>query len=433
MSSLLRTLRRHNTKEHEAVGHYLRMKKDHEKRKRSMGDRSDDFDEYLAEQQRQILSAVQGNTCVTDLIIDGSFVDSNTAMTDLDDLIAFTRPLMRLRNLRSVDISFGHLHFSLFRMIMEERQDLKELHVYWWDLVKFMTEADQAYLRSLPPDAAFSSLQTVSFENTWDYLPLMDDQKYALGSLLETIPRMPVLHSLELNTWQLTSLDNLVNLLANSSTLVSLSLKTVHLVDTYDYFGRNGLPDQWDILLVDALKSSSSLRRMLLDDINVSEDVLYRMASEALLQHPSLHTLKLVTFTACIYSPRVQASFLQLVQQNRSITDLTLDLGQKTNDNTMALIQCHVRLNQIHNDLEGSLFHDMLGKNTDTRVKALIHAYNDLGCLHLLLLQDPTVVGMGLACRPSTDSPTYHNADFPSIQRKRKRRLVPYREAISIA
>ncbi|GAX23952.1 hypothetical protein FisN_26Lh009 [Fistulifera solaris] len=244
---------------------------------------------------------------------------------------------------------------------------------------------------------------------------------------------MPLLQSIELTNWQITSLDVLTNLVANSPTLLSLSLNKVQLVAEHQVSTRLRYSqlDQWDVLLVDTLKSNTSLTNIRLEEINVTESVLCRMATEGLRQHPSIQTVAQL-FTERKFSKDILGSWLQLVQQNRNITDLTLIIWcLKRSDSTMAFIQCHVRLNQIHKNLEGFRQHPMDGSQ-DVRVEAMIQARDDLGCLHLLLMRDPTVATLGLS-RQATSSPIYRSSDFRSIQRNRKRRrLVPYRDIIAI-
>lgn len=444
--SLLEILQENETKELFVLQHYFSIKEENEKRQRYMGD--DLYDEYYSEQQTRLLSAIERNTSITDIIISYESAENTYSIETVrqrlhllrcqDDFARFLQLLItRLCNLRSLEVDFTTFHFSLLKIILEERKNIQELIVQCWDQVK-LTDTDKMYVRSLPPQTACSSLQSVSFRNSKDYFDLTNSRKKDSACILEIISKMPRLQSLELIHWQITSLNVFTSLLSQSTTLTSLSLINVSLVVHYD----NERPpacretlDDWKALLVDALGSNSSLTRIHLQDINVSEAVLYNMITEAMTRHPSLHTVALC-FTrrkSRVWSPRIKTSLVHLVQQNRGITDLTVDLGQKANENPMSLLHCYLRLNQIYKNTK-AIRNDKCNCSKDWRVEALIQAHDDLGCLHCLLLEDPTVVQMGLFCKQSTDSPIYCNADFRStIQRGRKRRrLVPYYEAISI-
>jgi hypothetical protein len=429
--SLLLLLRENEKKEVDIIKHYVRHKNEKRRLRNMLGDR---FRQSLVEQEKQLLAAIEKNTSITDMYLNVDSEEERYTVEFFDGLTRFLRPLLRLRNLRIVDISFRHLPFSTFQTIIEKLPDLDELIVHSWDHIEQFSENNRSYLRSLPRTTAFSSLKKVSFSNTHDYFHESKDRKQDVGLLLEIIPRMSLLQSIELTNWQITRLDMLTNLVANSPTLLSLSLTRVHLVAEYDVSTSPlyGQLDQWDVLLVDALKSNSSLTNIRLEEINVSETVLCRMASGGLLHHPSVQTVT-QRFTGRNYSKEIVYSWLQLLQQNRNITDLTLEYwGPKKSDNIIALIQCHVRLNQIHKSLEG-FCHEPNDSPPDVRVEAMIQAFDDLGCLHLLLLKDPTVVGLGLLSRQVTNFTIYRNSDFRSILRNRKRRrLVPYRDTIAI-
>lgn len=380
-SHLLRKLRANEDQELEPAKYYSRIRKENERRRRRRHVTVAGYDEYVAQQQRQLISAIESNSSVTDMVIYMEDVPPLSVNLNAFDL--FLQPLTRLRNLRSLDITFHYLHFSTFRMFMEERWDLQELSVRWWDQVKLFSETDKIYLSSLQPNTAFSSLRTASFCNTGNYFDLTNDRKRDVGFLLKVLPRMTLLQSLELTNWQITSLGILASLLANSHTLESLSLTRIHLVEEYDNYGGPlcGLPDKWDALLIHALKSNSSLIQIHLEDINVSETVFCSMASEAMTRHPSIQNVTLIHILNN-FSQRIKVSLVQLLQQNRGITYLKLDVGQK-DDSTMDLIQCYVRINQIHKNTEELVSDHTLDHNQDVRVEVLIQAYDDLGCLHL--------------------------------------------------
>lgn len=73
----------------------------------------------------------------------------------------------------------------------------------------------------------------------------------------------------------------------------------------------------------------------------------------------------------------------------------------------------------------GGLYHHTLDSNHDVRVEALIQAYDVLGCLHLLLLDDPTVVRLGFPCKQSTDALLYYSTDFRAVKHSRKSVSLP--------
>ncbi|GAX18719.1 hypothetical protein FisN_26Hh009 [Fistulifera solaris] len=425
-SSLLQIVRENEEKEIDIIKHYVHYKNE-KRRLRNL--RGDCYHPSLVEQEKQLRAVIERNTSITDLFVNVG--EERYTAEYFAGLARFLRPLMKLRNLRMVDISFRHVPFSTFQIILKERPNLEELILHCWDNIEPFLENQRSFLRLLPSTTAFSSLKKISFCNTHDYFHETADRKQDLGLLLE-IPRMPQLQSMELTNMQITSLDMLTNFVANSTTLLSLTLNKVHLVTEYDDSPLNDQLDQWDILLVDALKSNSSLTSIRLQEINVSETVLCRTVTEALRQHPSVESVTQV-FTEKKYSKDIFGSWLQVLQQNRNITDLTLTNWCPGSSASIYLIECHVRLNQIYKNLEGSCQQPMAGSH-DVRVEAMIQANGDLACLHLLLLRDPTVVRLGLGVsRPATTSPIYRNSDFRSIQRKRKRRrLVPYREIIGI-
>jgi hypothetical protein len=426
-SSLLQIVRENEEKEIDIIKHYVHYKNE-KRRLRNL--RGDCYHPSLVEQEKQLRAVIERNTSITDLFVNVG--EERYTAEYFAGLARFLRPLMKLRNLRMVDISFRHVPFSTIQMILEQQLDLDELILNCWDSIEPFSKEQRSFLRSLPSITALPSLQKLSLSNTRDYFHESKDRKQDLGWLLEIIPRIPLLQSMELTNWQITSLDLLTNLVANSPTLMSLSLNRVHLVAEYhdSTITLNGQLDQWDVLLVNALKSNASLTNIRLEEINVTETVLCRMATEALRQHPSIQTVTQV-FTEKKSSKALLNNWLQVLQQNRNITDLTLTIWYPGSSASMGLMECYVRLNQIHKNLEGFCQQPMDGSQ-DVRVEAMIQAYGDLGCLHLILLRDPTVVRLGLS-RPATTSPIYRNSDFRSIQRKRKRRrLVPYREIIGI-
>jgi hypothetical protein len=246
---------------------------------------------------------------------------------------------------------------------------------------------------------AFSSTRKAVFSNnTFGYFD--EDRTHAHRKeeevLLQVIPKMSHLQKLTMALWQITSVDMLSTFLRETQTLEYLCLAFFNLVGDCNGATRPlHVPpsDDWEALLVYALQENKTLTSLRLQDMNVSENTLCKIATDALSQHPTIQQVDIVFMENFQRSngslQRIKESWLQLVRQKRGIKDI---LGRKKKSKMVALMPCYARMNRTHKDLKGLVRDQRQDHQHGMQLEALIKANKDLGCLHLLLLDDPAVV-----------------------------------------
>lgn len=329
----------------------------------------------------------------------------------MQEFIKFFAHLVCLTSL-SFDLRFCTISTIQYFLEDEHFGFVHTLSLDHWDAASSaLSETDKALLGAFPQETRWSSLRILSLSNSkQSYSRLTESDSETSDTqdcslLFQLLPSIFHLETLTLRYWKLSRLDMLTNLVANSTSLRHFSLNHIYLTE-------NG--NDWGKLLVDAIKSNSSVQRLTLNDINVSEDVLCVMATQALAVHPCIEVVALKfndRRSKSIMASKLNDSLVQMLQKNRRITHVVTNYAG--NKSVSPRVDLQMRLNHIYKLTDITCKTEI--KDTRTQqpekwpVEALIHARDDLGCLHLLLLEYPVMVQMAFR------SVRYRNANFPPI------------------